>query len=595
MHVEPASAAKVRRGGRARALGAPDRSRAPQATPAAQPPAVGALSPDPVTQYAVDVLAGRIVAGGPVRMACERHLRDLEHGPARGLEWRPDEAAHVFGFFRALRLADGEHAGHAFELRPWQQFIVGSLFGWYNAAGFRRFRDAYVEIGKGNGKTPLAAGIGMYMLIADGQQGAECYSAAVGRDQAGICFRDAVRFREASPALVSATVQHAANIAYPRLGSFFRPVSSEGRGLDGKRVHYAAIDEVHEHPDATVYDKMRAGTKGCRNALVFQITNSGYNRNSVCWHHHHYSRQILEGVIENDTWFAYVCALDQGDQWMTDETVWTKTNPNLGVSIHPEYLRELVASAREMPTKQNIVARLNFCVWTETNTRWLPMEKWDVFTDPLDLEALRGRECFGGLDLSTISDVTALAWVFPPVQAGERWKAVLRFWVPEDNIEKRVKRDRVPYDLWVKQGAIEATPGNVVDYDIVRARILEDCERFLVREIAIDRWNSTQISTQLQEEGLTVALFGQGFASMSAPAKELERLVAGELFDHGANPVLRWMASNCAAAMDPAGNIKPDKAKSNEKIDGIVAVLMGLGRAIAMHEDEAEPFIAVIG
>ncbi len=548
---------------------------------------------DAVTQYARDVVAGRGTVGMPVRLACERHLRDLDGAAARGLHWEPERAEHAFGFFRALRLSDGAHAGRSFELGAWQKFIVGSLFGWVNDAGLRRFRTAYIEIGKGNGKTPMAAGLGLYMMVGAGEPGAECYSAAVGRDQAGICFRDALRFRNASPALVNSTVEHAANLAFPALGSFFRPISSEGRGLDGKRVYYAAVDELHEHASAVVLDKMRAGTKCWDNALIFMITNSGYDRHSVCWQQHEFSLKVLEGIVENDEHFAYVCALDDGDDWMGDEKCWPKANPNLGVSISPRYLRGLVAEAREIPAKQNIVARLNFCVWTEQATRWLPLERWDGCSGELApaalAEQLRGRECWGGLDLASVSDICALAWIFPPKDAGERWKVVTRFWVPEENVARRARKDRVPYDRWIADGLIEATPGNVCDYDIVRARILEDCERFRVREIAIDRWNATQISTQLQEEGLTVALFGQGFASMAAPCRELERLVVGAELEHGSNPVLRWMASNCSAAQDPAGNLKPDKARSTEKIDGIVAMLMALGRATVAAPTDAVP------
>lgn len=563
--------------------------------PAGQSAQGGLALPDPVTQYARDVVDGRVVAGKPVRQACERHLRDLEDGPSRGLTWDLRKVQHVLGFFAALKLADGEHAGQPFELQPWQAFIIGSLFGWQNVDGYRRFRTAYVEIGKGNGKTPMAAALGLYMTIADGEHGAECYSAAVGRDQAAITFRDAVRFRQASPALTVSTVEHTANIAFPRLHSYFRPISSEGRGLDGKRVHYAGIDELHEHPSSIVVDKMRAGTKGRRQALIFEITNSGYDRNSVCWHHHDYSLKVLDGTFENDNWFAYVCALDEGDNWMQDESCWVKANPNLGVSIRLDYLRELVAEAREMPSKQNIVARLNFCVWTEQATRWLPIDRWDACDERFHADDLVGRECFGGLDLSTVNDLTALAWVFPPAEPGERWKVLMRYWVPRENIARRVRRDRVPYDLWVQRGLIEATDGNVVDYDVIRERVMQDCERYRVREIAIDRWNATQIATQLQNEGLTVAMFGQGFASMSAPAKELEKLVEGRELAHNGCPVLRWMAGNCAVAQDPAGNIKPDKSKSTERIDGIAALIMALGRAIVVHEQEAEPFIAVIG
>lgn len=247
-----------------------------------------------------------------------------------------------------------------------------------------------------------------------------------------------------------------------------------------------------------------------------------------------------------------------------------------------------------MPYRQNIVARLNFCVWTEQATRWLAMDRWDRCAELVDLEQMRGRRCFGGLDLSTVNDLSALAWVFPPESEGERWKVALRFWVPAENLRRRVQRDRVPYDVWARDGLIEVTEGNVVDYQVIRARVLEDAERFQVAELAFDRWNSSMLVRELQDEGLPMVAFGQGYASMSAPCRMLEKLVEGGDLAHGGHPVLRWMAANCAVAQDPAGNVKPDKAKSTERIDGIVATLMGLGRAIA-GEPEPEPFIEAIG
>ena len=558
----------------------------------AEPPV---LLDDPVARYASDVLSGAIVAGRPVRLACERHMRDLETGHERGLWFDGEAALYAIAFFRALRLADGEHAGQPFELLLWQQFVVGSLFGWKRDDGCRRFRTAYIEIGKGSGKTPLAAGIGWYGLIADGEDGAEIYSAAVSREQAGILFRDATRFRDASPALRAATVQHASNISFPARGSFMRPISSEGRGLDGKRVHMALIDEVHEHPSSVVVDKMRAGTKARRNALIVEITNSGHDFNSVCWQHHQYSLQVVEGAVQNDAWFAYVCALDEGDDWLNDESCWPKTNPSLGTTIDWRYLRELVDEARSIPSKHNIVARLNFCVWTRQKDRWLDMQSWAACgSHQFDEESLRGRECYAGLDLSSVSDLTAFALVFPPIAPAEPVKVLLRAWVPEDQIAKRVAKDLVPYADWARGGWLRSTPGNVVDYDHIRESIRQDGAKFHVREIAKDRWNSTQIGTQLMDDGFTVVDFGQGYASMSAPSKDLEARVQAGTLAHGNNPVLTWCASNVAKAEDPAGNIKPDKAASGEKIDGIVATVMALARMNANAQGE-DLGIVVIG
>jgi phage terminase large subunit-like protein len=509
----------------------------------------------PVTRYAQKVVAGTILAGRLVRLACERHLRDLVEGEKRGVRFDAKAATRAIEFFSFLHLAEGEHAGRPFKLEPFEQFIVGSLFGWKGSDGYRRFRTAYVEIGKGNGKSPMAAGMGLYGLFADGEIGAEIYSAAVTRDQAKIVFSDAEKMVDASPALLRRVEKTVNNLAVLSTNSFFRPISSEARGLDGKRVHMALIDEIHEHPSSLVVDKMRAGTKGRRQALIVEITNSGYDRNSVCWQHHDYSTKVLDGIIEDDSWFAYVCQLDpceaclregktqptEGcaacDQW-TDENVWLKANPCLDVAITRKYLREQVREGIGMPAKQNIVKRLNFCTWTEQSVRWMDMAAWDQCARPVVIDDLRGRDCFAGLDLSSTTDLSAFVLLFPPEEDDELWEVVCRFWMPMDHVRRRVDRDRVPYDQWIREGWIEATEGNVIDYEVIRKRIHEDGDRFRIREIAFDRWNATQLCTELQSDGLTMMPFGQGYASMAAPTKELEKLILGHQLAHGGHPVV---------------------------------------------------------
>ncbi|MBP6544039.1 MAG: terminase large subunit [Piscinibacter sp.] len=539
---------------------------------------------DAVTDYAMRVVDGTEVAGPWVRLACQRHLDDLEHGPARGLAWHADRAAHAIGFIECLRHYQGATAGQRFTLSPFQRFIVGSLFGWYVGEG-RRFRVGYVEIGKGNGKTPLAAGIALYGLVADGEAGAEVYSAATSRDQAGICFNDALEFVRASPPLLQRLSLGKANLAYLATSSFFRPVSAEGKGLDGKRPHVVVVDELHEHPSGIVVEKMRAGTKGRTRALIFEITNSGYDQTSVCWEHHDYSTKVLQGVLQNDAWFAYIAALDKGDQPFDDETCWRKANPNLGVSLTPEYLREQVLEARNIPSKRSLVLRLNFCRWTQASENWVDLDKWDACGQPVDEALLAGRPCYGGLDLASVSDLNALVWLFPPIEADPLWRLVMRCWLPEQTLRLQVEKAFLPYDLWHREGLLRTTPGNVADYAFIKKQIAEDMERFDVREIAYDRWNATSLVTELMDEhSAPMVQFGQGFASMSAPMKELERIYLSALLAHGGNPLLRWMASNLVATQDPAGNIKPDRAESRSKIDGMVATVMALGRAIAPHE-----------
>ena len=559
----------------------PPRSTSVERTRSARAPTRRPPASDPTTRYAHDVVAGRIIAGPLVRLACQRHLRDLERDE---LQFDRKRAARAIGFFRdVLRLNGGEFEGRPFALEPWQAFIVGSLFGWVADDDTRRFRVAYVEIAKGNGKSPLAAGIGHYMLEADREPRAEVYAAATKKDQAMILFRDAVAMVDQSPAL-SARLKKSGqspnvwNLADLSTGSFFRPIASDD-AQSGPRPHCALIDEVHEHKSSLMIDMMRAGTKGRRQALIFEITNSGWDRHSVCRQHREYSEKVLTGVLEDDSWFAFACGLDEGDDWQ-DERVWPKANPNLGVSVTHKYLREQVREAIGMPAKQNVVRRLNFCEWTEQDERWLDMALWDACEQPFELGELRGRPCFLGLDLAKVNDLSALALLFPPASAEEPWKVAVKYWVPKDDMLTRSKRDRVPYDVWVRDGVITATPGNATDFGFIEREILELASEFDVRECAYDRVFAGEIVQHLMAEGLTMVPFGQGFLSMGAPTAELHRLLLAKRIAHYGDPVTRWCASNVTVAADAANNLKPDKERSIERIDGVVAILDALGRAM---------------
>jgi phage terminase large subunit-like protein len=554
-------------------------------------------SPDPTTVYARAVLAGEISAGRLVRLACQRHLQDLETGELRGLRFDAAAAAHVMRFFGFLRHFEGKFAGEPFELEPFQKFIIGSLFGWKGADGFRRFRTAYIEIAKGNGKTPLAAGIGLYGLLADNEPGAEVYSAAVVRNQAAYLFRKAHSMALASPGIAARIEFNVGNMAVVATDSFFRPVSSEHRALDGPLPHVALIDEVHEHPNSLVVDKISAGTKNRRQPLICEITNSGYNRESVCFKHHEYSTKVVQGIVEDDSWFAYICQLDpcekcaddgreapneecqNCDDWR-DEGTWAKANPGLDTIVARSYLRKQVKEAIGMPSKQNIVRRLNFCEWTAQSVRWIPMAHWDACPKNVDVEALVGRLCFGGLDLSTKIDLTAWVKVFPPIEDDPNWVWLCDFFVPRDNVLERERRDRVPYQMWIDAGHITATEGNVVDYNELEDRIVRDCEKFSIQEVGFDAWNATQIATNLGERGVTMVETIQGTKTMNEPSKEFEALVRGHRINHGGNPVLRWNASNVSVKRDHNDNLMPDKERSTERIDGIVAGLIAMARAI---------------
>ena len=527
---------------------------------------------------------GNVLTNRLVRLACQRHLEDLSSAAARGLRFDVAKGRHAIDFFGFLRHSKGEWAGQTFALAPWQAFVVGCLFGWQRSDGLRRFRTAYCAVPRKNGKSTLSAGLGLYLLVADGEHGAEIYSAATSRDQARIVFDEAKRMVGSSPALKRRVGILINNLHVAASASRFMPLSSDSSTMDGLNVHGAIIDELHAHMSRHVVDVLETATGARRQPLLFEITTAGYDRHSICFEHDDYSIKVLDGTVPDDSWFAFIAAAEEGDDW-TDPEVWRKANPNFGLSVKEDDLARKAEKAIALPGAQNAFRRMHLNEWTEQAERWIDLAAWDACSGPVALELLRGRRCFGGLDLSTTTDVTALAWVFPPEDEEGLWYVLSRYFVPEDNLRKRAERDRVPYDLWTRQGFIEATSGNVVDYGAIEQRILADSALFQVKEIAYDPWNATHIALRLQDEGAKLVEFRQGFRSMAAPTRELEKLIVSRKLAHGGNPVTRWMAANLAVAQDPAGNLKPAKDKSTERIDGIVAIIMAIGRAMVAQEE----------
>ncbi len=566
---------------------------------------------DPTTKYARDVGAGKIVAGPLVRLACKRHLRDLKEGPKRGLTWNLDKASRAIRFFPSvLCLTGGDHEGAPFELDPSQVFIVGSLFGWEAPDGCRRFRVAYIEKGKGNGKSPLAAGIGLYMLMADGEWRPEVYSAAVDREQANILFRDAVVMAQGSDEIrervtFSGGTGREHNIAYLERGGFFRPIASEhkGRGKSGPRVHCALLDEVHEHPTAAMVEFMRAGTKGRKQALIVMITNSGHDKTTVCYQYHEYSRKTLERLEpeENtDSFFCYVCGLDDQDDWK-DEAVWLKANPLLGKSISHKYLREQVREAIGMPAKQNIVRRLNFCEWTESVAAWLSKDVWDASLADIDVESLRGRRCWGGLDLSSKKDLTALTLVFEPGDDGI-WDAITFLWTPKDTLVEREDKDRAPYSQWVRDEHLIAIPGRVIDYGWVAKTIGDIQEDFDLQCIGYDPHKIEYLEAELDDQQVQVDLVShsQGYYKpkdgiwMPRSVEEVEILIETKRIRVQRNPAMYWCAAGAVIQMDEHENKKFSKKKATGRIDGVVALAMAIGVA-TQQKPEPEALIPLVG
>lgn len=486
-------------------------------------------------------------------------------------------AERVRTFFRRfLRHSKGEWAGQSFELLDWQwEEIVAPLFGWLRPDGTRRYRRGYIEVPKKNGKSCLFSGLSLYLLLADGEPGAEIYSAAVDRDQASIVFLEAANMVEASPQLASRlqVVRSTKRIVDHRSRSLYKALSADVPAKEGLNAHAILIDELHAQKSRDLWDALRYAGASRRQPLHLAITTAGYDRHSICWEQHEYALRVQDGTVQDLGFFGYIKAADPGDDW-TDPEIWRKANPSFGMTLSAEQFAEDCQEAQQSPAKENSFRRYRLNQWTEQDVRWLSMEKWDACDGKV--ENLDGRSCFAGLDLSSTTDLSALVLVFADA---DRFDVLPFFWVPEEGARERERRDHVPYMQWIRQGYIEATPGDVVDFDVIRRRINELGQRFRIEQIALDRWNATQLATQLSGDGFEMVAFGQGYASMSAPTKKLDELVRAGKLNHGGHPVLRWMAGNVSLETDAADNWKPSKKKSIERIDGVVALIMALDQA----------------
>lgn len=539
--------------------------------------------------YAKDVKSGKVAAGRLVRLACQRFLDDLRSGKGRGLHFDESAAQRVVDFFENfVRHVKGkEWAGELVRLEPWQVFIEANLFGWKregpDGKWIRRFRKSYEQVARKNGKSFRLAGRGLYLGFFDDEAGAEIYTAATKKDQARIAFDMAKRIIQKDPAMSEDITVMAHNIHQEETGSKFEPLGADYDTMDGLNPHGALIDEVHAHKDSGVIDVLETGMGARLEPMLCMITTAGFSKTSACWEERCYGERVLEG-FEDDSYFAYIAEPDEGDDW-TDETVWAKGNPNLGVSVKPEYLRQVMKQALEVPSKQNDFKRKHLDMWTEQDVRWLPIELWDACDAEVDLSALACRECYGGLDLAAVKDTTSFALIFPPESADDLWNVLLWVWLPDHGLAERARRDRVPYDVWRDLGYIETTEGNITDYDVLRKRINHLGELYSIQEIGFDPWNATQLATQLDTDGFNMVQMRQGHKTLSEPMKQLEAFVREGRLAHGQNPVLRWMISNTAIRMDDNENIAPSKKSSSGRIDGVLATIMGIGLAIVKPEE----------
>lgn len=501
---------------------------------------------------------------------------------ADGSVYNKDSADTAVAFINCLKHTKGEWYGQPFELIDWQEQIIRDVFGVMKPNGYRQFNTAYIEIAKKQGKSELAAAVALLLTCGDYEHGGEVYGCASDRQQASIVFDVAVDMVEQCPALKARIkpVLSQKRLVYKPLGSFYQVLSAEAYTKHGLNVHGVVFDELHAQPNRQLFDVMTHGSGDARKQpLYFLITTAGNDQHSICYEVHQKAKDILDGRKVDSTFYPVIYGANEDEDW-TDPKVWAKANPSMGITVDIEKIQIACESARQNPAEENLFRQLRLNQWVKQSVRWMPMEKWDKCSFAVEPESLKGRQCYGGLDLSSTTDITAFVLVFPPEYEDDKYIILPYFWIPEDNLELRVRRDHVPYDIWEKQGFLQTTEGNVVHYGFIENFIEELGMKYNIREIAFDRWGAVQMVQNLEGLGLTVVPFGQGFKDMSPPTKELMKLTLEEKIAHGGHPVLRWMMDNIFIRTDPAGNIKPDKEKSTEKIDGAVATIMALDRAI---------------
>lgn len=614
----------------------------PRLKPNRRTPPPSSSADDPVTAWARAVASGAVVAGPHIRNAARRHLDDLANGPSRGLTWDPAAADRATRFFpTVLRLAGGKFEGKPFELHASQQFKIGSLFGWKRADGKRRFRRAYIEEGKGNGKSPLAAGIGMYCLLADGESRAEVYAAASKKDQAMVLFRDAVAMRSQSPALCERLAPSGGNpvwnLADLRTGSFFRPISSDD-GQSGPRPSCALCDEIHEHRDGNVIEMLERGFKSREQPLLIMITNSGSDLNSVCWEEHVNAIRAAAGdpsltgrdgespvflgdqaaARTYDDTFSFVCGLDPDDDPLNDSTCWAKANPLLGVTQPVAEIERAVRQAKAMPGKMNNILRLHFCVWTQADKAWMARETLEAVLSDFDPAEHKGGSLFAGADLSGSQDITAVAFVAPtgfvdmPTENGgvtrkPTFDAWVEAWTPADTLAERAGRDKAPYDVWAREGLIHAPPGKQIRLDFVAARLATVASEFVLKWLAYDRYAYAKLEDELDSAGVTLKQVehpqgGKRRAKVPDEVAEaakaegrdpplglwmpgslsmLETLILEKRIRIKINPVVISAIMSAAIEEDAFGNRWLSKRKATNRIDCAVALAMAVGIATA--------------
>jgi phage terminase large subunit-like protein len=545
---------------------------------------------DPVTSYARRVVRGRVAVGRYHGLACARHLRDLDARTTKGWRWDRQAAADALAFFGLLRHWKGPLAGQPLTLDPFGAFIIGAICGWKRTDGLRRFRTAFEEEPRGNGKSTRLAGLTLWLGFFDGEAGAENYSIATKRDQARIIFENARQMVTRSPGLGRRLHVGAHNIHRVESASKFEPLSSDANTIDGLRPHIVTVDEVHAHKDAQLINLMMTGMGTRLQPLMHEITTAGVNRHGPWWAHREYTRLVLEGEVEDEAWFGLIAGADPDDDW-TDARIHAKANPNLGNSISPDFLASECRKAQKMPIYQNDFRRLYVGQLVEQQDRVIPWGAWQACaSSEIDWTVLRRRPCYGGLDLATTRDLSALVLVWPL----DDGRLVVRpwFWVPRENVRDRSEHDRVPYDQWMHAGWLRVTDGSVTDYAHIRRDLGAIAQEFTLGPLGYDPWNAGQLALQLEGDGLVCVEIRQSFQMLSEPTKRLIALVVDRQIVQPDHPVLTWNVDNLTVKTDASGNLRPDKSTALERIDGAVALIMAL--AVWLRQPKAPTYDVLI-
>lgn len=524
-----------------------------------------------LTNYINAVQSGQWVAGKYQRLAVDRFVNDLGR---KDLVFNYEEGERWCKFFSLLKHSKGkQHLNKPFILEDWQVFLIMNIYGWQKPDGLRRFKNVYIEIARKNGKSTLVTGMGLGALLIDREATPEVYSAATKGDQARIVFEEASRMVGKSNLLSNKLTVMRDSIFCKSNFGIFKPLASDSKTLDGLNVHFAAIDEVHAHKSSEVIDLLDTATGAREQPLIVEITTSGSNKGSICYKHHEMTKKVLEGVIKNDAWFGVVYSIDEGDDWK-DERVWIKANPNLGVSKRKEYMCEQYEKAVQMPSFLNTFLRLDLNVWTGSTTRWISDESWMGCYEQFTEQDLLGMECVAGCDLASVGDTNAISLVF---KKDNEFRLLNYFFVPAETKQKKYELDNINYPEWVRDGDIIETTLPSRDDEAIILKIMEIKSKFKLKAIAFDRWQSEDIVHKLESVGVECVAFGQGYKSMSYPTKKLEEMVTNKQLKHNGNKAMRWMVSNIMIERDAADNIKINKAKSSEKVDGPVSLVMALG------------------